>query len=137
MTATLNKVNAHAMLKWVIQHIEREFNALGRKKMWVLIHPFNKLHLGEICNIFNIVKGVAPCEITCKRFNPRPGYGAAIVTLTSNSVNEILWCTIEMKPLWKTFRVNLLKVKELRTFVWIFFIGHHKIRSEEIKIKSS
>ena len=41
--------------------------------------------MGEICNIFNIVKGVAPCEITCKRFNPRPGYGAAIVTLTSKS----------------------------------------------------
>ena len=32
MTATLNKVNAHAMLKWVIQLIERELNALGRKK---------------------------------------------------------------------------------------------------------
>ena len=88
MTATLNKVNAHAMLKWVIQLIERELNALGRKKN--VIYPFNKLHLGEICNIFNIVKGVAPYELTCKRFNPRPGYGAAIVTLTSKSVNEIL-----------------------------------------------
>ena len=26
------------------------------------IYPFNKLQLGEICNILNIVKGVAPCE---------------------------------------------------------------------------
>ena len=84
MPATLNKINAHAILKWVIQLIERELNALGRKK----ITSCNLI--GEICNSFNIVKGVAPCEITCKRFNPRPGYGGAIVTLTSKSVNEIL-----------------------------------------------
>ena len=75
------KINVHAMLKWVIQLIERV------ERSWRnVIYPFNKLQ----CNIFNIVKSVAPCEITCKRFNPRPGYGGAIVTLTSKSVNEIL-----------------------------------------------
>ena len=80
------------MLKWVIQVIERV------ERSWRnVIYPFNKLQLLTIlkllrsaCNIFNIVKSVAPCEITCKRFNPRPGYGGAIVTLTSKSVNEIL-----------------------------------------------
>jgi len=32
MPATLKKINVHAMLKWVIQLIERELNALERKK---------------------------------------------------------------------------------------------------------
>ena len=36
MPATLNKINAHAILKWVIQLIERELNALGRKKIYNL-----------------------------------------------------------------------------------------------------
>ena len=84
MPATLNKINVHAMLKWVIQLIERV------ERSWRnVIYPFNKL-VRSACNILNIVKSVAPCEITCKRFNPRPGYGGPIVTLTSKSVNEIL-----------------------------------------------
>ena len=63
-----------------------------KKKMWSIRSTSCNL-TGEICNIFNIVKGVAPCEIACKRLNPRPGYGRAIVTLTSKSaVKQILWC---------------------------------------------
>ena len=58
MPATLNKINAHAMLKWCIQLIERELNALGRKKKWS-IRSTNWNLIGEICNIFIVVKGVA------------------------------------------------------------------------------
>ena len=60
MPATLNKINVHAMLKWVIQLIERELNALG--EMWSIRSTSCNL-IGEICNIFNIVKGVAPVRL--------------------------------------------------------------------------